>query len=124
MKEWLFSITEYTGIIINALAVLLIIYGTIEAFFRVLRNLFGRRDTHQEFRLLYMRYARFLVGGLTFQLAADIIGTAIAPDWQEIGRLAAIAAIRTFLNMFLERDISEARDAGPAQGKGSSSSNA
>ena len=35
--------------------------------------------------------------------------TAIAPTWEDIGRLAAIAAIRTFLNFFLERDIIEAR---------------
>jgi len=49
------------------------------------------------------------MAGLTFQLANDIIISARAPSWDDIGRLAAIAFIRTFLNFFLERDIAEAR---------------
>jgi uncharacterized membrane protein len=32
----------------------------------------------------------------------------IAPRWQEIGQLAAIAAIRTALNYFLAKDIESA----------------
>jgi uncharacterized membrane protein len=47
--------------------------------------------------------------GLTFQLATDIIESALAPSWDDIGQLAAVAVIRTFLNFFLERDILEAR---------------
>jgi len=47
--------------------------------------------------------------GLTFQLAADILETAIATSWDEVARLGAIAAIRTFLNDFLERDIGQIR---------------
>ena len=42
---------------------------------------------------------------LEFALAADIIRTAIAPTWEDIGMLGAIAAIRTGLNWFLARDI-------------------
>src|SRR5262245_20303392 len=45
--------------------------------------------------------ARFLSIGLEFQLAADILGTTIAPSWTEIGKLGAIAVIRTGLNHFL-----------------------
>jgi uncharacterized membrane protein len=40
-------------------------------------------------REVWLRYARWLVAGLTFQLAADILETAIAPTWQDIGQLAA-----------------------------------
>lgn len=117
MKEWLIIFTEYSSVIINAVAVLVVVYGTIEAFVALLRTSFGATTSHS-YRSLYLRYAHFLIGGLTFQLAADIVETAIAPDWEEIGRLAAIAAIRTFLNFFLERDISEVREAGPGQGEG------
>ena len=52
---------------------------------------------------------RWLVAGLTFQLAADILETAITTSWDEVARLGAIAAIRTFLNDFLERDIGQIR---------------
>ncbi len=48
---------------------------------------------------------RFLVLALELQLAADIIGTAIAPSLEQIGQLAAIALIRTFLNHYLNKDI-------------------
>jgi uncharacterized membrane protein len=49
------------------------------------------------------------LAGLTFQLAADVLETAITTSWDEVARLAAIAAIRTFLNYFLERDLSDIR---------------
>jgi uncharacterized membrane protein len=49
------------------------------------------------------------VAGLTFQLAADILATSITPNWDELMRLATVAAIRTLLNFFLERDLSEFR---------------
>lgn len=54
---------------------------------------------------------RFLVLGLEFQLAADILRTAVAPDFTSLAQLAAIAAIRTALNFFLGREIKEEREA-------------
>ncbi len=54
--------------------------------------------------------SRYLVLALEFQLAADILETAIAPQWAEIGQLAAIAAIRTGLNYFLSREITEEQE--------------
>ena len=65
--------------------------------------------TGHERRDIWLRYARWLVAGLTFQLAADIIETSITTDWQAVGRIAAIAVIRTFLNYFLDRDLEEVR---------------
>ena len=56
---------------------------------------------------MWGRYARWLIAGLTFQLAADIIETSITTNWEAIVRVAAIAVIRTFLNYFLERDYIE-----------------
>lgn len=53
---------------------------------------------------------RFLALGLEFQLAADILRTAVAPSFRELGQLAAVATIRTALNFFLGREIREERD--------------
>ncbi len=53
--------------------------------------------------------ARFLTLALEFQLAADVLATAIAPGWQDIEQLAAIAVIRTLLNMSLTREIADER---------------
>jgi hypothetical protein len=48
---------------------------------------------------------RWLAVGLEFELAADILRTAVTPWWNHIEQLAAIAAPRTGLNYFLEREI-------------------
>ncbi len=44
---------------------------------------------------------------LEFLLASDIVATAVSPSWNSLGKLAAISAIRTFLNFFLEREVKE-----------------
>jgi uncharacterized membrane protein len=54
--------------------------------------------------------ARFLAIALEFQLGADILSTAVAPSWDAIGKLAAIAVIRTALNYFLSREMHEETD--------------
>ena len=46
---------------------------------------------------------------LEFQLGADILSTAVAPTWNEIGKLGVIAVIRTTLNYFLSREMQEER---------------
>jgi len=53
---------------------------------------------------------RFLALGLEFQLASDVLRTAVAPTLREIGELAAIAAIRTALNYFLSKEIKEEQE--------------
>src|SRR5438309_10557374 len=56
---------------------------------------------------LRLGLGRSLALSLEFLLGADILRTAVEPSWDEIGRLAAIAAIRTALNFFLQREIAE-----------------
>jgi len=57
--------------------------------------------------------ARFLAIALEFQLGADILSTAVAPTWDAIGKLAAVAVIRTALNYFLSRDMQDTRTGAP-----------
>jgi uncharacterized membrane protein len=52
----------------------------------------------------------WLLLGLEFELAADIIGSVISQTWQDVGMLGAIAVIRTFMNYFLEKDLEEAEE--------------
>ncbi len=53
---------------------------------------------------------RYLTLALEFQRGADILSTAVAPSWDQIGKLGAIAVIRTGLNYFPKREIEFARD--------------
>jgi uncharacterized membrane protein len=68
----------------------------------------GEANDYNRIRLTLSRY---LALALEFQLGADILSTAIAPSWQEIGKLGAIAVIRTGLNWFLSREMVEEREA-------------
>jgi uncharacterized membrane protein len=70
--------------------------------------------THARKKEIWRRFGAWLVLGLEFELAADIVHSVIAPTWIEIGELGAIAVIRTFLNYFLEKDLERAgkEDAG------------
>ena len=52
----------------------------------------------------------FLAVGLEFQLASDILRTAVAPSYEELGKLAVVAAIRTALNFFLAREIKQEQE--------------
>lgn len=83
----------------------IIIFGGAVIGFAGSLTAFARHQTIKGFAAVRVRLGRYLALGLEFQLAADILRTAVAPSFEEIGQLAAVAAIRTALNYFLERDI-------------------
>ena len=108
MRDWLILATNVAVVAIDWLALVLIVVGAVEAFLQGLWTMFSSPDGHHA-RDVWLRLGRWLVAGLTFQLAADVLETAVTTSWDEVGRLGAIAAIRTFLNYFLERDLGEVR---------------
>jgi len=65
-------------------------------------------------RAIFVGFAGWIILALEFALGADIVRTAIAPTWDQIGQLAAIAAIRTALNYFLEKEVAS-REPGVAE---------
>jgi len=73
MKELLAVIAENTIMIIHAMALVIISIGTIQAFLLSRRTIFTPPPIGNHFHYVYLQYARCLVGGMTFQLAADII---------------------------------------------------
>lgn len=85
---------------IEAVSVGIILAGMMVALARLCAQALGRPPGD-----VRMGLARVLSLALEFQLAADIVGTAISPNWEQIGKLAAVAAIRTFLNYFLQREL-------------------
>lgn len=95
--QWLRLLVEVTGALIIAL-------GVINAIYRFGRALIPPQvERYNSIRLVL---ARYLALALEFQLGADILSTAIAPSWEQIGKLGAIAVIRTGLNFFLMREMS------------------
>ncbi len=110
MDVLLRSYAQYVSWVVEAIAITTIALGSLEAVVSMLRIAITRRVTGFERRTVWLNFARWLVAALTFQLAADIVGTTSAPTWQEIGRLGAIAAIRTFLSYFLDREVDHNRE--------------
>ena len=65
------------------------------------------RGQTASFKAIRLTFSRYLSLALEFQLAADILSTAIAPSFEELGKLGITAVIRTGLNFFLSKEIRE-----------------
>lgn len=94
--------------LVEAAGALIIFLGAVIAAVRFVRHAVSRHDDHA-FTGVRLGLGRYLALGLEFQLASDILSTAVAPSFEAIGKLAAIAAIRTVLNYFLEKEIDAER---------------
>mgnify|MGYP004528304503 FL=1 len=114
MTETIKQITLWLATGTEAIAGLLIAVAVIEAAIRaagvVLRysEATDPGHSHEAKEEVRLRLGRWLALALEFELGADILRTAIAPTWSEIGQLAAIAAVRTALNYFLQKEIDKA----------------
>ena len=97
--------TQQIALAINIVAVIVVLGGVLQAIVGLLRALVTHTAMLAAKRALWLDLARWLVAGLTFQLAADIVETAVAPSWEALGQFAAIAAIRTLLSYSLDRDM-------------------
>jgi uncharacterized membrane protein len=103
--EAFFSDLALKGAVLIEFAACVIVFsGAGLALYRLI-PMFGSGATAAQKRSVYSRFGMWLLFGLEFELAADIIRSAISPNWTDIAQLGAIAAIRTFLNYFLTRDI-------------------
>jgi uncharacterized membrane protein len=106
MNEILDSITHYAAIAAEILAFLFIIFGIITTVLTFVKKaLIDKSD----FAITESRnkLGHHLSLGLEFLIGADILKTAISPSWDELGQLAAIVGIRTILNFFLLKELSE-----------------
>jgi uncharacterized membrane protein len=108
MEELVGRFADLVALIIEAAAVIIVAYGAVEAFVKLAGIMVRPNASHGERKAVWRRFGVWLLLGLEFELAADIIGTVVSPNWQDIGELAAIAVIRTFLNYFLEKDLDAA----------------
>lgn len=91
--------------LVETAGAVIIFVGAVVAILQFLRAL-PKRDPGQ-FLSVRLSLGRFLALGLEFQLASDVLRTTIAPSFEELGKLAAVATIRTALNFFLAREIRE-----------------
>lgn len=85
----------------------LVTLGVCVAVAQLIRNLAARKPA--DFTVTRLILARYLALALEFELGADILGTAVSPSWDQIGKLGAVAVIRTGLNFFLSMEMKRER---------------
>jgi uncharacterized membrane protein len=103
LEELVKVVTLSLGSVVEGVAAVVIAVAVLRALFFYTRNSFSHKAVDKlEIRL---SLGKSLALALEFLLAADILRTAVAPNWDDIGKLAAIAALRTLLNYFLEREL-------------------
>ena len=104
MEETAKSMASYLSLAVEIIGALIIAVGLIQFVWGYVPALFTKRQ-YVVNSLLRVRFGSSLAMALELLLAADILQTAVAPTWDDIGKLAAIAAIRTALNYFLEKEL-------------------
>lgn len=108
MEEFFKRFTFALASGVEGAAALVIAVAAVQATWRSLGVFFARPSGPDEAKeAVRLGLARWLAVALEFELAADILRTAIAPTWDEIGKLAAVAALRTLLNYFLQQEIEQ-----------------
>ena len=106
LQELFKTYASHVALFVEAIAAVVITVGAIQAVIDLFKP--AAKDPTQPFRrqkMVWLGFGVWLLLGLEFELAADIVRSAISPSWTQIGQLAAIAVIRTFLNYFLEKDV-------------------
>jgi len=98
------AIVEWLVLAVETMGAAIIATGVVVAAIGLLRVALGHPGT--DFFTVRLDLARYLAVALEFQLGADILSTAISPSWDQIGKLGAIAVIRTALNYFLMLEMS------------------
>src|SRR5882672_3060474 len=72
MREWFVLVSEFAILLIDTIALAVIVAGTLQALVSGARVMFDGPTGHLR-REVWLRYARWLIAGLTFQLAADFL---------------------------------------------------
>jgi uncharacterized membrane protein len=104
LEELVKFFTLSLGSVVEGIAAVIICLAIIKASALYGRNAFTAQHVMDKMAIR-LTLGKSLAIALEFLLAADILRTAVAPTWNDIGKLAAIAALRTLLNYFLEKEL-------------------
>ena len=101
------AVVQWIRLCVESVGAIVVACGIVVSVYRVFRVL--ARNGPKDFNEVRIAFASYLALALEFQLGADILSTAIAPSWDQIGKLGAVAIIRTALNYFLMRELRDER---------------
>ncbi len=91
---------------LNIIGALITLRGIVIALGEFLKKEFsGKKDALGPNESIRITLGSYLVLGLEFFIAGDIIKTIITPTWESLAILGAIVVIRTILSYFLTKDL-------------------
>lgn len=107
LQDSLEIVVSFLEVVLEAAAAFCIVLGLLVSI--KLAVVLRRRRSSIQFPLgrLRLTFGRWLALALEFQLGADVLATTVAPTFESLGKLGAIAIIRTFLNYFLNKELIE-----------------
>lgn len=107
MEEIAKRITINVSHAVEILAAIIIGIAVLKVLYRYLSFLYTKNISSKE--EIRVQFGSSVAVALELMLGADVLATAVAPSWNDIGQLAAIAVIRTALNYFLGKELKEIR---------------
>ncbi len=111
MSDYVDMIVNFSAYLVQAAAVMLLLWGIVKALYSFIKSQTGSKVSKYHM-IIKIRWELWSVISLaiTFLIASTIMNTINAPSWEEIGELAAIVLLRTFINYFLMKDVKCIRD--------------
>jgi len=104
MEEIARNTTLQVSHAVEILSAVIIGFAVVKTVYNYLQSL-KKSAPKITLEAIRIRFGSSVAVSLELLLGADVLATAVAPGWNEIGKLAAIAVIRTLLNYFLEREL-------------------
>jgi uncharacterized membrane protein len=103
LEHWFQLVISYVVPLVEACGALVVVMGVARAIWQYLRSFFEHDPLHVA--SLRLQLGQSMVMGLEFQVAADILKTALSPTLNDMLLLGALIGVRTVLNYLLEREL-------------------
>ena len=115
LEHFLTGLAAFLKLALEGISILCVFVGLVITLPLLVRQVLGMARRHRRAAGMFdlslidtrLGFGRWLSLALEFQLGADIVNTITAPSFETLGKLALLAAIRTFLNFFLTRELNE-----------------
>ncbi|MCT0199657.1 DUF1622 domain-containing protein [Synechococcus sp. CS-1325] len=123
-EDLLLQVAGGLRFVLEALSVATVLLGLLACVSQQFSQRPGRRGQRRSLAAARICFGSWLSMALEFQLGADIVATTTTPSGPNLVQLAVVAVIRTFLNVFLARELEAEtrleRQSASGQGSGES----
>ncbi len=112
-EEFVYLAMQLALPLLRALGILVIIWGVVCAATQLVR-MESRRLRGKEYKLeaisLRQHLVYYLLLGLEFLIAVDVIETLLNPDWNELGILGGLIVVRTLVSLSLTWELKDTEE--------------